>query len=186
MKKILFLGVSGILLLIGLSGCTTTHEVNTQYSHLTAFSGLKTYAWLPEASKISGEAILDDSIINEAIHDAVESELKDKNFVKYPQGEPDFLIQYHVVVEDVTEPAARGRFYDDTLAWKGDLTPKGLGIEEYRKGTLILDIIDAKTKTLLWRGSTAAEIYPYAIRTQKVRQIKKGVKAILAQFPPRQ
>ena len=75
MKKALLLGFSGILLLIGVSGCTTIHEVNTQYSHLTVFSGLKTYDWLPEASKISGEAILDDRIINEAIHDPGDIEL---------------------------------------------------------------------------------------------------------------
>ena len=184
MKKVFLQGLLAVLLITGLSGCATTHEVVTQYSRLTDFSGLKTYDWLADTGKISGEPLLDDAVIHEQIRGAVEIELSNKKYVKYTRGDPDFFIHYHVIVEDRPKPASRSRFYDDTLSWKEGLTPADPEIEEYRKGTLIIDIIDAKSKNLFWRGSTAAEIYPYAIPMQKIRQIKKGVKEIVAQFPP--
>ncbi|MFC1514785.1 DUF4136 domain-containing protein [Candidatus Omnitrophota bacterium] len=172
------------LIAAGISGCTTTSEINSQYSRLTNFAGLKTYDWLSDEVRVSGAAILDEGTIDKNVRETVEIELKNKEYVKYPVGTPDFLVQYQVIIEEQTTPAGSGRFYDDTIEWKNNLGPGDQEITEYKKGTLIIDILDAGNKNLLWRGSTEAEIYPYAINTQKIRQIKKAIRVILDHFPP--
>jgi len=58
----------------------------------------------------------------------------------------------------------------------------GYGYVDYGyEGTIILDIIDAESNELVWRGSYAAAVDDSGISEKK---IKKAVKHILEKFPP--
>jgi Domain of unknown function (DUF4136) len=60
-------------------------------------------------------------------------------------------------------------------------SPKG----EAEIGTLVIDIIDPKTKTIIWRGWGRAEVKENQTPTQSEQLIQKIVTKILSSFPNR-
>jgi hypothetical protein len=53
-------------------------------------------------------------------------------------------------------------------------------VRQYKQGTLIIDLIDASTKELVWRGVGKSEI----TNEDREEQIKQVVSDILAKYPP--
>ena len=54
-------------------------------------------------------------------------------------------------------------------------------VTTYTEGTLVIDIIDAKTDELVWRGSAVS---PMSDETYDAKEINKAVEKILEEFPP--
>jgi hypothetical protein len=55
-------------------------------------------------------------------------------------------------------------------------------VTEYTVGTMVLDIFDAKTKQLLWRGTGSDEVSDKADKNQK--KIAKATEKMFKNFPP--
>ena len=55
-------------------------------------------------------------------------------------------------------------------------------VTEYTVGTMVVDIFDAKTKQLIWRGSGSDEISDKADKNQK--KIANATKDMFKKFPP--
>ena len=56
---------------------------------------------------------------------------------------------------------------------------------EYDEGTLILDIVDAESRTLIWRGSARAEVSATVAPETREARVREAVRRILEQFPPK-
>ncbi len=53
---------------------------------------------------------------------------------------------------------------------------------EYLVGTLVVDVFDAKSKQLLWRGSATDELKDDP--EKRAKQVEKGTKKLFNDFPP--
>src|SRR5439155_27050640 len=58
-------------------------------------------------------------------------------------------------------------------------------VHEYTEGTLILDVLDAATKSLVWRGTAQAEALPSVDVSTPQARIREAVRRILERFPPK-
>jgi len=56
---------------------------------------------------------------------------------------------------------------------------------EKTEGTLVMDFVDAKTKSLLWRATVTDAVDPSATPEQKQKKIDEVIAAMLTQFPPK-
>jgi hypothetical protein len=54
--------------------------------------------------------------------------------------------------------------------------------QDYKEGTLVIDLYDAKTKQLIWRGSTQGTVSDKAEKNEK--NLNKGVAKMFKDFPP--
>ena len=54
--------------------------------------------------------------------------------------------------------------------------------ETYQVGSLVVDLFDAKTKNLVWRGSSSDTLSNNADKNTK--NLDKGVQKLFAHFPP--
>ncbi|HWO39103.1 MAG TPA: DUF4136 domain-containing protein, partial [Candidatus Acidoferrum sp.] len=54
--------------------------------------------------------------------------------------------------------------------------------ETYQVGTLVVDLFDAKTKSLTWRGSSSDTLSNNADKNTK--NLDKGVQKMFSHFPP--
>jgi hypothetical protein len=54
--------------------------------------------------------------------------------------------------------------------------------QDYKDGTLVLDMFDAKTKQLIWRGSAEDTLSNKTEKNEK--NLDKGVAKMLKDFPP--
>ena len=150
--------------------------VNVQKDSAVDFSRFRTYDWAETQVKTTGDKnpIYKSSLADEMIHGAISSELTKKG-IRQVSGntKPDFYITYHLYVDDaertVSNPPVAGYAYPYATYYRGGLLPINYGgwyspayfgrtgyrTETYKEGTLIVDMIDARTNDLAWRGSIA-------------------------------
>jgi hypothetical protein len=55
---------------------------------------------------------------------------------------------------------------------------------QYREGTLILDVVDAGSDKVVWRGSAQAELTGASDPGAREARIREAVRGILERFPP--
>jgi hypothetical protein len=54
--------------------------------------------------------------------------------------------------------------------------------QDYKEGTLVVDMYDSKSKQLLWRGSSEDTVSNHAEKNEK--NLDKGVAKMFKKFPP--
>jgi len=68
----------------------------------------------------------------------------------------------------------------------GPFVPQTVTVErKYDEGTLILEVVDAASGRLVWRGWAQAEVKSKADPGQREARIWEAVAKILDQFPPK-
>src|SRR5919198_132637 len=96
-----------------------------------------------------GDPLAQDSLNDGRIRAALESKLRASGFRIEENERPDFTVAYYVTtkskfnVQDYGYGAPR---------WFGR---RDIRVDQYTEGTLTVDIIDAATRQLVWRGQAA-------------------------------
>jgi hypothetical protein len=93
------------------------------------------------------------------------------------ESNPTFLVAIHGGVEDKVNVSSYGYYYGYRGYWGGP----HLDVHQYQEGTLVIDLIDAQTKELFWRG-WASQVVDQT--DDPTRKINEAVAKILANFPP--
>jgi hypothetical protein len=172
----IILRVFVVSLALSFINCSTL-SVNTDYDKSLTFSGLKTYFWLPAPRKLRDDPRVDLEALDSRVKSAVDEVLSEKGFSRLTSGEPDFLVVYNVTLDrkviattlDSTHAATR---------------PPGWASFDYEEGTLILNILKADTRKLMWQGRAQDEVSFVANPEKRKEQINKAVRLMLEDFPP--
>ncbi len=177
------------LLIATLSGCSTM-QITSDYDPSANFAGLKTYDWIPEPQKASGDFRIDDPFIKRRIRDAVDNQLAAQGYEKRSSDTPDFLVGYHVALNKKLQVSTMNECYGTVVGPRWHHSgPRWYGSEtyvyDYDEGSLVLDIIEAGGRKLIWRGSAIARVDTTASAERKTKRINEAVQRILAQFPPK-
>jgi len=174
-------------------GCSGI-RVTTDYDPLTDFSGYRTYAWLPEPPERSGDYRVDNAIVSKRITNAVERQLQAAGFVPSDLESASFLIAYHVALTERIDITAYDNFYGYYGSYWGGYPGYygGLGgvyspdvyVRYYDEGTVVLDIIDPKTRNLVWRGSAQSRVDDSDTPEERDARVNEAYRRILERFPP--
>jgi len=162
------------------TGCATIH-VNSFLERGTDFSRYRTYNWAASNALSTGDPRLDNnSFFQERVQADVEKELATRGFEKMTAARtPDLLLQYHAAVHQEVDNDGVDRGYDYCEA-------NGCRPFVYETGTLVLDLIDARTHTLVWRawadGALDGAVDSQAMMEQR---IDDAVTRILEKLPRR-
>jgi len=163
-------------------GCASTMTISSDYERETDFSGYHTYAWLPIPEQ--KDPRLNSEILHSRITNAVEKTLSNRGFARQVSETPDFRIGYHVALRDKLSVGFVNDYYGyDHRGFSGNSSYSFA--TEYEEGTLILDIVDAKTNRLIWRGSASAEVSPSDSAKTREKRINEAVQRILSNYPPK-
>ena len=178
-----------------LAGCATL-KIHTEYDRGASFSGLNTYAWLEGSVDHNRDPAIGSPLLEKSIRDAVDRGLKTRGYRKVDSDSPDFWITYQVVADPkVTLYATPSYGYYG----HGHLYGHGYGsygypsggyryyareYREYLKGTLILDIIDARSGESIWRGWAVDSLDSNPEPAMVRMYINEPVERILERFPP--
>jgi len=137
----------------------------------------RTYNWGPADAQATGDPRLDNNVFfSERIQAQVEKRLNARGFEKTTADPPDLLIHYHASVTQ--EISANGA--DQPYAYCEDCKPY-----VYDAGTILVDLVDARTRRLVWRGWAEGSIAG-AIDDQvwMEKRIDDAVARILERLPP--
>ena len=185
--------ILSLLLVALLTGCSTM-EVSFDSDPKADFTGLKTYAWLKEPQKPTGDPRIDgNTILENRIHAAVDAELAARGFRKVT-SDPDFLVAYHVSLDKRRSVQTLNNYYGYGPGWGygyGSAYRPGYWagapetyVYEYEEGTLILDVVNPENKELMWRGSAQDEVHFKSSPEKEEKQLKEAVQRMLEKFPP--
>jgi Domain of unknown function (DUF4136) len=168
-----------------LASCASLPEIRSDYDKNIDFSRYKTFAFIqPLANDEAGYSTITTSLIKRA----VQTQLEARGYV-YSENTPDLLINFKAKVEDkivVTQTPIspistyyeyRGRLYS---SWSN--YGYATDIDQYKEGTLNIDMVDAARKQLVWEGIAIGQVTQKAIKEREVR-INAAVRDIFAQYP---
>ncbi len=170
-----------LFLFVVLAAACASPKVGYDYDHSAQFNAYRTYEWGPGTSQASGDPRIDNPLLDAHIRRAVVAELRSKGFTPPKQGEPDFYVAYHAGVKDLIKGSSTQNYIGDRA--HGTYTTIS-DIQPYREGTLLIDIVDAASKQLVWQASAMAEVDPGMNSEERDTRIHQVVRAMLAHFPP--
>src|SRR6201997_3158199 len=150
-------------------------QVKTDFDHQANFSQYKTYSWQ--------EIKPPNSLWDARIKSAVDAQLTAKGWTQVDSGGDVAIV---AIATSHTEKTLQ-TFYDGMgggWRWRGF---GGMGEattteQDYKEGTLIVDMYDGKTKQLIWRGSSEDTVSNNAEKNEK--NLDKGVAKMFKKFPP--
>ena len=178
----------GASLLVGLlAACVGMLEVTSDYDSNFDYTKLGTYQWLPGKATIPGRDERYSDLLDSRLRGAIDRELAGKGY-RMATAKPDFLVTYHVALEDKIDVRVINSYYGGygyrgyygTAGWS---TPRA-ETYQYRLGTLIVDVIDAASSRLVWRGTVEGEADVYKDPKKREERLNEAVHKVLAKFPP--
>ena len=168
-----------VFVLLGLmflyAGKLSAGQVKTDYDRNANFGQYKTFSW--------EQAKTQDPLNAERIKNAVNADLTAKGWTLVGSGS-DVSI---VAMEMTHDQQTLNTFYDGFgggWRWRGF---GGLGeatttTETYEVGTLVVDLFDAKTKQLIWRGNSTDTLSNNS--NKNIQNLDKDVEKMFKNFPP--
>jgi hypothetical protein len=152
-------------------------QVKTDYDRTSNFSQYKTYSW----QKVQTP----DPLWVGRIKDAVNAALTAKGWTQVESGGQVAI----VAMETTKNQQTLNTFYDGFgggWGWRrfggggfGDATTT---TENYKVGTLVVDLFDANSKNLIWRGSASDTLSDKS--EKNIKNLDKGVQKLFDHFPP--
>lgn len=158
--------VAGLLL----SAVTTfAQTIRRDFDRTADFGRFKTYAWVRGTS-------LDDELNHRRIVHAIDGQLQAKGMrLADANSKPDVLVAYHAALGSDKQIIGQGfRFGPGASA----------RVESILIGTLAVDIIDANTRAIVWRGIASKDLDTGATPEKREKNINKAVEKLFKQYPP--
>ena len=165
------LASAGITLLF--AAASFAQHVKTDYNRGTDFSQYKTYSWEKVQTK--------DALWVDRIKGAVDAALSAKGLTQVATG-GDLAI---VAMEMTQKHQALNTYYDGFgggWRWGGGFGNATTSVDNYKVGTLVVDLFDAKTKDIVWRGSASDTLSDKS--DKNIKNLDKGVQKMFEHFPP--
>jgi len=159
-------------------------HIETQHADDVDFSKYKTWNWLPEGAARETDVRLSDPVVVARIRRAIETELMMQGF-RRDAASPDFVVKYHTALEDHMSESAVDNAYESAQYERYDQNWTYQYATAWQQGTLLIDILDAQSNELVWRGSAQAEIDTNAPDDEKDKRVDEAVHKMLKEFPPK-
>jgi hypothetical protein len=160
-------------MLFFLSAALFAQQVKTDYDRSVDFSQYKTYSWQQVATK--------DPLYVDRIKSAVDQALTAKGLRQVPSGGDLSL----VAIEATKNQQTLNTFYNGFgggWRWGGFGDSSTTTVDNYKVGTLVLDMFDTQTKKLVWRGSASDALSNKS--DKNIKNLDKEVQKMLKKFPP--
>ena len=167
------------------SSCGPSLKVSSDYDRNANFAGYKTFALYKEPDSL----VTISPLNHDRIMTAVSAEMTGKGFGQ-TESDPDLLVNPVAIVKNKVSVSANSNYYGyggyyRPYSWGagyGGYSTTSYDVEQYKEGSLIIDVLDAKTKKLLWQGTGNSKI-DTDIRDPDQR-IREAINKIMADFPP--
>jgi hypothetical protein len=188
MKRLaLFVALMTLVLIV--SSCSSTRYIfdsDTQHS----FKGYSSYAWFqlaspPDKAQPPTEA---NTILTTRIRRAIDRELTTMGMKEVPAADADFLVTYSLVLQS--------QMVMNFTGWSMPMGGWGWGwggwgwggwgggrasLNTYTEGTIVVDVLDTKTRTLVWRGIAENAFSRPNPDDERVARI---IAKVMSGFPP--
>jgi hypothetical protein len=177
-----FIQLVAVALAVATSACTRSVDVRTQVAPDAGLAGRRTFWILPvpprvadAASAASDDPMLANSITNRVLVYELTRAFEGRGYT-VDATNPDFTVAYYASTRE------KLNINDWNYGYGWRRWQRGYPyVTEYTEGTVIVDVIDAATKELLWRGQGVSTVS--SDPAKYTAELQKTVTAILNKFP---
>ena len=174
---------AAILSVFTVTGCATHMTVSSHVEHGLDLSRYHTFNWGPADALPTGDPRLDrNPFFNDHVQGAVEKGLRARGFqLTAIDASADLLVHYHAnISKRINVNHADGGYGYCSQA----ICPPE--VVEYEAGTLVLDIVDARTNRLIWRGWAQNSVGDMLNDPERMaKTIDDAVERMLLRLPPK-
>jgi len=179
----LTLGI-GLILAAGCAG----QQVTTDYSPATSFSQFTTFALVSSPDTAAAQQLLDQRVRN-----AVQAQLTTKGLTPADRQNADLYVGYGMVdkthrqVYSYNDGWGWGggwgwRYYRWGVAWPMTVQRR---VETYTDGTVVVNLVDAKTKKVVWEGEVPDVVnLPVDNPVRATKEVDAAVTKLFTKYPP--
>ncbi len=175
--SILVLGVSLFSGAVSLNA-----QVKTDYDHSANFESYKTYSWL----KVQAG----DSLWDTRLQQDVDSQLAAKGWTKVDSGGDAAVSAFRSTQNQDNLETFYDGFGGGGWGWRrfggGGFGGMGMATTNTivtKVGDVVVDIFDAKTKNLLWRGTDSNDLSSNS--DKNIKSLQKDLDNMFKHFPPK-
>ena len=155
---------------------TLAQSVTYDFDRAANFASFRTYAWTRGVE-------LSDQLNHARVVQSIERQLGLKGFTRVPaSANPDVLVAYHASFDRNLQINGFGS------GWGG---PRFSGMrsgtattQEILTETLVVDMIDADAKSIVWRGLASGDVNVAAKPEKRDKNINKAAAKIFKNYPP--
>lgn len=162
---------AGLMLL---AGGAAAQDVSYDYDRSANFSAYGTYAWVSGTSQA-------DNLNHARIVAAVDRQLAAKGLTQVDStGNPDALVLYQVALTEDLEINGYDNRWAGPYAWGG---PSRARVERVAVGTLVVGMIDAKTRSMVWRTAATKDLDLGDEPEKWEKKLNKAVEKMFKHYP---
>ena len=175
-------GVSLVLLMSILIGCQSAPKIHSMLDQSAQLNHYQTFGFYPTLVPKGDEY---DSLSYRYIKSAIQTEMLKKGYTF--AEEPDLWVNFNVHVKDkinITTAPSPSFYYHYRRGYGvwGDYPIVDERITQYTQGTLNIDLIDNKTKRLLWEGVAIGRVSENTYENLEDK-VKQAVALIFEKLP---
>jgi hypothetical protein len=168
---------------ISIVSCGPTLKVTSDYDKNVSFQNFKTFAiYKNDTIKHAISELNQDRIIN-----SVKAEFTKKGYAE--NASPDLWVNTTAILKDQKSVTANTNYYGYGGYYRPYMYGGGMGgssttsydVQNYKDGSIIIDVIDSKTKKLVWQGIGNKEIDKPSSNPDVA--IAEAITKIMASFP---
>jgi len=168
-----------------LVGPACAQDVEYNFDPSADFSKYKTYRWAKHPQSLDV-----DQLTMSQLGAAFDAELAKKGLSKSSTDQSDLVIVYQVAMRSEQEITTWDTGYGYGPGWRGGWYGGGGGMSTSTTNTLTigslgLDMYDASTKHLVWRGKASKTLDPKAKPEKREKGMKKAAEKLLKNYPPK-
>ena len=173
------------LLAAALPAVASAQKTTYDFDKSAPFAQFKTYTF-----KVGTPT--KNELVDKRILAAIETQLAARGMTKNDAA-PDVVVLFHMAFDEQKDISTfssgpmYGGGYGYGYGWGGGwgTTHTDVRVREILVGTLAIDIVDAKTKQMAWRGLGTKEIDTNAKPEKRDENINKAVEKIFRNYPPK-
>ena len=149
-------------------------SVSYDFDRSANFSKFRTYGW------IDGTRVADE-LNHKRVMRAIEAQLAMKGMTKVEAGSrPDVLVAYHASFDKNLQIDVFGTGFPRF----GGMRNATATTQEIVTGTIVVDIMDANTQAIVWRGMASKELNASAKPEKREKEINKAAEKVFKNYPP--
>jgi Domain of unknown function (DUF4136) len=167
----------GFCLALLLPAAVMAQKIEKDYDHKAPWKSYRTYMWIQPAH-------LEDAAMDPEVVSAINQQLEARGWRQVPV-DADVAIVAHGAWEEHQTLESFYSGFPGEWRWHWWAGPPEVTTEvkEYPVGTLVVDMFDARTKQLIWRGYAEATVSKHP--EKNAIKLDKAMEKLFDHFPPK-
>jgi len=162
------------------SGCATTIQAGADFAPGVDLNRFSSFTWAePDERPVGDPRLENNPFFVQRLHDAIEWELATRG-IRFDEANPALTVHHHATVRERIDVYAADRDAGYTSAEYGE----GTHVTQFAEGTFLVDIADAATDEILWRGWAQLDIGAALGDPERMReQVDEALRRMFVGFP---